>query len=198
MATHDYVIANDTAANVRADLNNALAAIVSNNSSATAPATTYANMWWYDSTNDILKIRNEADTDWIDVFTVNQTDSQIEFTTVNATNYGDGTDSVPASAVLEGTAKVHGASLAGAAATPAYNISSVTDVSTGVYTFTPTNVFSSTAYTAIGGGDPRGTTVNTSTGVVKNTASSFTSYTELSNGSPGDENVNVVAWGDLA
>ena len=42
MATHDYVIANGTGAAVRSDLNDALAAIVSNNSSATAPATTYA------------------------------------------------------------------------------------------------------------------------------------------------------------
>jgi hypothetical protein len=40
MATHDYVIANASGAAVRADLNNALAAIVSNNSSATEPATT--------------------------------------------------------------------------------------------------------------------------------------------------------------
>ena len=32
MAEHDYVIANDTGANVRADINNALSAIVSNNS----------------------------------------------------------------------------------------------------------------------------------------------------------------------
>jgi len=78
MATHDYVIANDTAANVRADLNNALAAIVSNNSGATAPATTYANQWWYDSTNDILKIRNEADTGWIDVVSINQSTGQVD------------------------------------------------------------------------------------------------------------------------
>ena len=34
MATHDYVIANNTGANVRSDINGALAAIVSNNSSS--------------------------------------------------------------------------------------------------------------------------------------------------------------------
>jgi len=72
MATHDYVIANDTAANVRSDINDALAAIVSNNSSATAPSTTYANQWWYDSTNDILKIRNEVDSAWINVLSLDQ------------------------------------------------------------------------------------------------------------------------------
>jgi len=76
MAQHDYNIANDTAANVRADINNVLEAIVSNNSGASAPSTTYANQWWYDSSNDILKIRNEADTAWIEVGTVNQDDGE--------------------------------------------------------------------------------------------------------------------------
>lgn len=76
MAQHDYVIANDTAANVRADINSALAAIASNNSGATAPATTYANQWWYDSTNDTLKIRAEANDAWISVAILNQTSDQ--------------------------------------------------------------------------------------------------------------------------
>jgi len=67
MAQHDYVIANDTAANVRADINSALAAIVSNNSGATAPATTYANQWWYDTANNILKLRTESDDAWMSV-----------------------------------------------------------------------------------------------------------------------------------
>jgi len=72
MAQHDYDIANDTAANVRADINDVLAAIVSNNSGTSEPSTTYANQWWYDSDNDILKIRNEADTAWIEVGYVDQ------------------------------------------------------------------------------------------------------------------------------
>jgi len=65
MATHDYIIANASGAAVRADLNNALAAIVSNNSNATAPATTYAYQWWADTTANQLKLRNSANTDWI-------------------------------------------------------------------------------------------------------------------------------------
>lgn len=73
MSQHDYVIANDTAANVRADINTALLAIASNNSGASAPATTYANQWWYDSTNDILKIRSEANDAWISVAKLDQT-----------------------------------------------------------------------------------------------------------------------------
>ena len=65
MAQHDYIIANDTAANVRSDINSALAAIVSQNSGASAPSATYANMLWYDSTNNLLKMRDEADAAWI-------------------------------------------------------------------------------------------------------------------------------------
>jgi microcystin-dependent protein len=65
MATHDYVINNDTAANVRADINNALAAIRSSNLSATEPANLYAGLFWFDTANDELKLRNEANDGWI-------------------------------------------------------------------------------------------------------------------------------------
>ena len=65
MATHDYVIANASGAAVRADLNNALAAIVSNNSNATEPATMYAYQWWADTSAGQLKLRNAANDDWI-------------------------------------------------------------------------------------------------------------------------------------
>jgi hypothetical protein len=72
MPTHDYVIDNQTAPNFRADLNQALQAIVSTNSSTSAPATTYANMMWYDTTNNLLRMRNEADDAWITLGTLNQ------------------------------------------------------------------------------------------------------------------------------
>ena len=65
MATHDYVIANGTGAAVRSDLNDALAAIVSNNSGSSEPATTYAYQWWADTTNNLLKLRNSANNAWI-------------------------------------------------------------------------------------------------------------------------------------
>ena len=65
MATHDYNIANDTAANVRSDLNNALSAIRSSNLSATAPSPAFAGLMWFDTTDDELKIRNESNTAWI-------------------------------------------------------------------------------------------------------------------------------------
>ena len=73
MATHDYVIANGTGAAVRSDLNDALAAIVSNNSSSTAPATTYAYQWWADTTTGLLKQRNAANNAWITIGTLAST-----------------------------------------------------------------------------------------------------------------------------
>lgn len=61
MANHDYIIANDTAANVRGDLNNALAAIKSSNSGTSAPASPVEGMTWYDTSNDKLFVyRNSA------------------------------------------------------------------------------------------------------------------------------------------
>ena len=65
MAQHDYNIANGTGAAVRSDLNNALAAIVSNNSGSTEPATTFAFQWWADTNASQLKLRNAANDDWI-------------------------------------------------------------------------------------------------------------------------------------
>jgi hypothetical protein len=72
MSQHDFSIANQTASSARSDINNGLQALASNNSGASAPTTTYANMFWYDTTNNILKMRNEANSDWIDVAYMNQ------------------------------------------------------------------------------------------------------------------------------
>tara|TARA_R110002126_G_scaffold195575_2_gene343376 strand:+ start:1938 stop:2621 length:684 start_codon:yes stop_codon:yes gene_type:complete len=67
MSQHDLNIADQTATNARADINNALQALGSNNSGATAPPTTYANMHWYDTSTNTLKQRSEADDAWISV-----------------------------------------------------------------------------------------------------------------------------------
>lgn len=72
MATHDYVIDNQSAPAFRSDLNNALQAIVTQNSNATAPTTTYANMVWYDTAANQLKKRNEANSAWITLGTIDE------------------------------------------------------------------------------------------------------------------------------
>ena len=78
MATHDYVIDNQTTPAFRSDLNNALSAIATNNSSATAPTTTYAGMWWLDTTNSYLKMRDQNDANWIIVGEFDVANSRFE------------------------------------------------------------------------------------------------------------------------
>ena len=73
MATHDYVIDNSTGANVRADINLVLQAILTNNSSSSAPSTTAAYMWWADTSNGILKIRNSSDNAWVELLQLDGT-----------------------------------------------------------------------------------------------------------------------------
>ena len=70
MATHDYNLANATGAAFRSDLNNALSAVASNNSSSSDPATTFAFQWYVDTGDSTLKIRNSANDAYINVSTV--------------------------------------------------------------------------------------------------------------------------------
>ena len=65
MAQHDYNLANQSGADFRADLNNALSAIATVNSGATEPSTTFAHQLWVDTSSNVLKIRNAANNDWI-------------------------------------------------------------------------------------------------------------------------------------
>ena len=85
MATHDYDIANQSGAAFRTDLNNALAAIVSNNSNSSQPSTRYAYMWWADTSAGVLKIRNSANDGWVELF---QLDGTITLEDGNATTPG--------------------------------------------------------------------------------------------------------------
>jgi len=70
LATHDYSIANGTGSAVRADLNNALSAIASNNSNGTDPSTTFAYQWYADTGDGKLYIRNAANNGWVEVGTL--------------------------------------------------------------------------------------------------------------------------------
>ena len=67
MSQNDMSVANQTAALTRADINSALQALASNSLGTSAPSTTYAGQWWYDSSAAILKLRNSANSAWIDV-----------------------------------------------------------------------------------------------------------------------------------
>ena len=77
MSQHDLDIANQGFPATRADLNNALQALGSTNSGATAPSTTYANQLWYDTANNIIKIRNEDNDAGISVVYLDQTNDAV-------------------------------------------------------------------------------------------------------------------------
>lgn len=70
MAQHDYDIANQSGLAFRQDLNNALAAIVSQNSGASAPSTTFAYQLWGDTLAGLLKQRNAANSAWVTIGTL--------------------------------------------------------------------------------------------------------------------------------
>ena len=67
MSQHDLDIANQTSSSARADINSALKALGSTSSGSSAPSTTYANMLWYDTGSNTLKMRTEADDQWISI-----------------------------------------------------------------------------------------------------------------------------------
>ena len=91
MANHDYVIDNQTFPATRTDLNNALSAIVSNNSSSSEPSTKYAYQWWYDTSSNTLKFRNADNDAWVSfaIFdmstdTVNIVDSTVTLSSLSS------------------------------------------------------------------------------------------------------------------
>jgi hypothetical protein len=72
-AQGDQNIANQAGAAFRSDLNAELQALVTNSSGATAPATTYAHQWWFDTTSNTMKKRNAANSGWIVKGTLDET-----------------------------------------------------------------------------------------------------------------------------
>lgn len=74
---------------MRSDLNGALAALGTNSSGATAPTTTYAFQFWADTTTNTLKLRNSANSAWIEL---RQLDG--DFTKVSVDNGTAGAPSI--------------------------------------------------------------------------------------------------------
>jgi len=65
MAQHDYNIGDQNGFDFLVDLNNALSAIATNNAGSSEPNTTFAHMLWFDTNNDLMKVRNEANSAWV-------------------------------------------------------------------------------------------------------------------------------------
>ena len=79
MSQNDFTIANQTFPNTRADINSALQALASNSSGSSAPSTTFANQFFYDTTNNLLKIRNEDNDAFITICELDQTHDTVEY-----------------------------------------------------------------------------------------------------------------------
>jgi hypothetical protein len=75
MSQHDMSIANQGFPAFRADLNDALPALASNNSGATEPSTMFAHQWWVDTSANpsVLKQRNADNDAWITIANIDQT-----------------------------------------------------------------------------------------------------------------------------
>lgn len=67
MAQHDYILENNPGRAVRTDFNNAIAALVSNNSGVTEPANPYPGMLWLDLSvlpDGLMRQRNQSNSGW--------------------------------------------------------------------------------------------------------------------------------------
>ena len=73
MPQHDYVLNNQAGAAFRADNNLALLAIVQQNSGATEPTAKWAYMFWADTATGLWKQRNAANSAWITIGTLADT-----------------------------------------------------------------------------------------------------------------------------
>jgi len=93
MAQSNYNIPNDGAPQVRTQLNAVFASVASNNSGVSAPGTTFAYQWWYDTTTDTLKMRNAANSGWIEVAEFDQGAGEIVIRGVEELSQGEVEDS---------------------------------------------------------------------------------------------------------
>ena len=77
MSQHDFDILNQLFPATRTDLNAAFVALASNSSGDTEPAIKYANQWWYETDTNTLKIRNGANSNWISICTLDQSNNNV-------------------------------------------------------------------------------------------------------------------------
>jgi hypothetical protein len=135
MAQHDYNLANQSGADFRADLNNALSAIVTVNSGATAPSTTFAHQLWVDTSSSVLKIRNSANDAWVTTgvsITADNTFAGNLTGNVTGNLTGDVTGNADTATALETARTINGASFDGTA-NISFGTDSVSEGSSNLY-----------------------------------------------------------------
>ena len=88
MSQHDFNIANQTFSATRTDINNAYGALATNSAGNSAPSTTYANQWWFDSDGNQLYMRNKDNDAWVKVFSIGATSDVISGATYETLGIG--------------------------------------------------------------------------------------------------------------
>ena len=79
MSQNDFTIANQTFPNTRADINSALQALASTSSGSSAPSPTFANQFFYNTTSNLLQIRNEDNDAFITIAELDQANDTVEY-----------------------------------------------------------------------------------------------------------------------
>jgi hypothetical protein len=79
MSQHDYTIANQGFPATRADINNALSAIATNNSGTSAPSTQYAGQFWIDTTSSTWTLYIHDGSDDIQFATIDTSANTVNF-----------------------------------------------------------------------------------------------------------------------
>jgi len=98
MAQADFTIANQTFPNTRSELNTSLQALATNSAGNSAPSTTFANQWWFDSDGNKLYMRNKDNDAWVSILSIGATSDSVE--TIHCTS-GDLTLDVEGDIVLD-------------------------------------------------------------------------------------------------
>ena len=83
MSQNDFSIADQPGASFLSELNSQIQALATLSSGPTAPTTTYAYQFWYDTTNSLLKMRNGGNTQWITIGNP-ATDTSVDMYIANA------------------------------------------------------------------------------------------------------------------
>ena len=116
MAQADLVVANQSGAAFRSDLNGQLLALGTLQSGASAPSVTYSYMFWADTTAGLLKIRDAANAAWITVGTL--ASANLGLATVASPTF-TGTVTIPAGASISGYAPLASPTFTGTVTIPA-------------------------------------------------------------------------------
>ena len=94
MSQADFTIANQGFPAFRTELNASLQALASTSSGTSAPSTTFANQLFYDTTNNILKIRNEDNDAFIPIALLDQSNDVVAEIQTQGIGFSDGDNAI--------------------------------------------------------------------------------------------------------